>query len=132
MNNKVSKPQKKLLIIEDEGMDNILDETLIETGYSVRVIPLDSNAVNSIETLSPDFLIININKSIVYGVMLLCRIKQTYPELPAIVYVEHNLFDNDFLKFADKCIFRPNIPELDNSKNAISKVKRTVEALLNK
>lgn len=130
MNNKVSKSEKKLLIIEDESMNNILHETLIETGYSAVVIPLDINAVTSVETLSPEFVIININKAIVSGVMILCKIKQAYPELPVIVYVENSLFNHVFLKFADECIFRSNFAEPAVFKDADS-IIRVLEKYVN-
>jgi len=77
---------KTLLIIEDDkNLQQYLQDLLIGEGYSVKALSDGIKALETIETIHPDLVILDLVLPTVKGESICKDIKKDYPELPVII-----------------------------------------------
>lgn len=76
----------KILIVEDDaGLQKYLKELLTDNGYSVQTAIDGIAALNSIEKLSPDLMILDLGLPNMSGESVVIEVRKKYPELPIII-----------------------------------------------
>ncbi|HLC93515.1 MAG TPA: response regulator transcription factor [Patescibacteria group bacterium] len=77
---------KTLLIIEDDkNLQQYLQDLLIGEGYSVKALSDGIKALETIETIHPDLVVLDLVLPTVKGESVCKDIKKDYPELPVII-----------------------------------------------
>ena len=77
---------KTLLIIEDDkNLQQYLQDLLIGEGYSVKALSDGIKALETIETIHPDLVVLDLVLPTVKGESVCKDIKKDYPDLPVII-----------------------------------------------
>ena len=94
---------KKILIVEDEeNISELYKDKLTDLGYSVDIAETGFSAIEYIKSTRPDLVILDVNLPDINGVKVLQQIKQSYPDIPVIMYTAYGQFEKYYEKFADK------------------------------
>lgn len=76
----------KILIVEDDtGLQKYLKELLLNNQYSVHVSPDGVSALNTINNVPPDLVILDLGLPNLSGESVLSEVRKKYPQLPIIV-----------------------------------------------
>ena len=77
---------KNILVVEDDGgLQKYLKELLLDNGYSVQVVGDGVAAINSIQKLAPDLILLDLNLPIMSGEAVMLEVRKNYPDLKVIV-----------------------------------------------
>ncbi len=77
---------KVILVVEDDpGVSKYLKELLMDNGYGVRVAADGSEAINSLNKLPPDLVILDLGLPTLSGESVCVEIKKKHPDLPIII-----------------------------------------------
>jgi DNA-binding response OmpR family regulator len=75
-----------VLIVEDDaGLQKYLKELLLDNGYSVQTASDGVQALNSIEKLAPDVVVLDLGLPNMSGEAVCMEIRKKYPELRVII-----------------------------------------------
>ena len=76
----------KILVVEDDGgLQKYLKELLVDNGYSVQTASDGIAALNTIEKLAPDLVILDLGLPNMSGESVVIDVRKKYPELPIII-----------------------------------------------
>ncbi|MBI2012045.1 response regulator transcription factor [Candidatus Daviesbacteria bacterium] len=75
-----------VLVIEDDlGLQKYLKELLLDNGYFVKTASDGIEALNSIEKLKPDLLVLDLGLPNMSGEAVCMEVRKKYPDLPIII-----------------------------------------------
>lgn len=75
-----------ILVVEDDnGLQKYLRELLLDNGYSVRVASEGASALNAIEKLEPDLVVLDLGLPDMTGESVCLEIRKKYPDLPVLI-----------------------------------------------
>ncbi len=106
---------KKILIIDDEDSIHLLySEEFEEEGYEVYGALSGEDALNKLNDISPDLVILDINMPGMDGIEVLRKIKEINPNLPVILSSAYQEFKQDLASWAsdDYIVKSANLDEL--------------------
>lgn len=112
---------KKILVVDDEESIHLLyREELEEEGYEVHSVLSGEEALQKLNTISPNLVILDINMPGLNGIDVLRHIKETNPNLPVILCSAYQEFKQDLATWAsDDYIVKSS--NLDGLKAAIKR-----------
>lgn len=77
---------KTVLVVEDDtGLQKYLKELLLDNDYSVQVASDGVQALNSIQKLLPDLVILDLGLPNMSGEAVCLEIRKKYPDLPVVI-----------------------------------------------
>lgn len=77
---------KNILILEDDpGLRKYLKELLLDNGYSVQSVSTGADALNSIEKIIPDLVVLDLGLPDMSGESVCMEIRKKYPELRVVI-----------------------------------------------
>ncbi len=106
---------KKILIIDDEDSIHLLySEEFEEEGYEVYGALSGEDALDKMNDISPDLVILDINMPGMDGIEVLRKIKEINPNLPVILSSAYQEFKQDLASWAsdDYIVKSANLDEL--------------------
>lgn len=106
---------KKILIIDDEDSIHLLySEEFEEEGYEVYGALSGEDALDRLNDISPDLVILDINMPGMDGIEVLRKIKEINPNLPVILSSAYQEFKQDLASWAsdDYIVKSANLDEL--------------------
>ena len=106
---------KKILIIDDEDSIHLLySEEFEEEGYEVYGALSGEDALDKLNDISPDLVILDINMPGMDGIEALRKIKEINPNLPVILSSAYQEFKQDLASWAsdDYIVKSANLDEL--------------------
>ncbi len=75
-----------ILVVEDDsGLQKYLKELLVDNGYSVQLAGDGVQALNSIQRLEPDLVVLDLGLPNMSGESVCLEIRKKYPDLPVII-----------------------------------------------
>jgi len=93
--------KKKILAIDDEeDIRLILKEELTDEGYEVYTLGDPTQALDKIEEIHPDLVLLDIKMPQMNGTELLCLIRDRYYDLPVILLTAYTSFKRDVVSTA--------------------------------
>ncbi len=76
----------KILVVEDDlGLQKYLKELLLNNQYSVQVASEGVTALNSIDKLPPDLVVLDLGLPDISGESVVKEVRKKHPELPVII-----------------------------------------------
>ncbi|KKS16891.1 MAG: DNA-binding response regulator [candidate division WWE3 bacterium GW2011_GWC1_41_7] len=106
---------KTLLIIEDDkNLQKYLQDLLIGEGYSVKVLDDGIKALEIIENIHPDLVVLDLGLPMVKGESVCKDVKKDYPGLPVIILTGKDAVSDKINAFelgADDYITKPFVAE---------------------
>lgn len=92
---------KKILLVDDEESIHLLyREELEEDGYEVHSALSGEEALEKLNIISPDLVILDINMPGMNGIDVLRRMKEMHPHLPVILCSAYQEFKQDLASWA--------------------------------
>lgn len=92
---------KKILLVDDEESIHLLyREELEEVGYEVHSALSGNEALNTLEIIKPDLVILDINMPGINGIDTLRSMKEKYPTMPVILSTAYNEYKQDLASWA--------------------------------
>lgn len=92
---------KKILLVDDEESIHLLyREELEEAGYEVHSALSGDEALNTLDILKPDLVILDINMPGLNGIDTLRQMKEKLPEMPVILSSAYQEFKQDLASWA--------------------------------
>ncbi len=92
---------KKILLVDDEESIHLLyREELEEAGYEVHSALSGEEALNTLEILKPDLVILDINMPGMNGIETLRTMKEKIPNMPVILSSAYQEFKQDLASWA--------------------------------
>lgn len=112
---------KKILLVDDEDSIHLLyREELEEEGYEVHSALTGTEALDKLDIVAPDLIILDINMPGMNGIEALRRIKEINPKVPVILCSAYQEFKQDLASWAsDEYIVKSS--NLDELKAAVRK-----------
>ena len=106
---------KTLLIIEDDkNLQKYLQDLIIGEGYSVKVLDDGIKALEIIENIHPDLVVLDLGLPMVKGESVCKDVKKDYPGLPVIILTGKDAVSDKINAFelgADDYITKPFVAE---------------------
>ncbi|MFH7321364.1 response regulator [Desulfurivibrio sp. D14AmB] len=94
---------KKILLVDDEDSIQLLyREELEEEGYTVHSAMTGEEALEKLEKVNPDLIILDINMPGMNGIEALRRIKEINPAVPVILCSAYQEFKQDLASWASE------------------------------
>ncbi len=92
---------KKILLVDDEESIHLLyRDELEEAGYEVHSALSGDEALNTLEIIKPDLVILDINMPGINGIDTLRSMKEKMPTLPVILSSAYQEFKQDLASWA--------------------------------
>lgn len=92
---------KKILLVDDEESIHLLyRDELEEAGYEVHSALSGDEALNTLEIISPDLVILDINMPGINGIDTLRAMKEKHPNMPVILSSAYQEFKQDLASWA--------------------------------
>ncbi|MBU0967652.1 MAG: response regulator [Proteobacteria bacterium] len=115
---------KKILLVDDEESIHLLyREELEEEGYEVHSALSGEEALDKLNIIEPDLVILDINMPGMNGIDVLRRMKEINQSMPVILSSAYQEFKQDLASWAsDDYIVKSS--NLDELKNAVRKYLR--------
>lgn len=112
---------RKILLVDDEESIHLLyREELEEAGYEVHSALTGEEALEKLNIIAPDLIILDINMPGMNGIEALRRIKELKPKVPVILCSAYQEFKQDLASWAsDEYIVKSS--NLDELKAAVRK-----------
>ena len=107
--------RKKILCADDEMAIRLLvSEELKEEGYVVYTAANGREALNIIEEVPLDLVILDIKMPEMDGIEALRQIKARYPDLPVVFFTGYGEYKQDFATWAsdDYCVKSSDLSDL--------------------
>src|SRR5438105_3121304 len=77
---------KSILVVEDDvGVRRYVRELLIDNGFAVQVASDGTEAMNAVEKLVPDLVLLDLGLPNMSGESVCSELKKKYPALPIII-----------------------------------------------
>ena len=117
--------KKKILAIDDEeDIRFILEEELTDEGYEVHTLGDPTQALDKIEEIQPDLILLDIKMPQLSGTELLGLIRDRYYDLPVILLTAYSSFKRDIASVAcDHYVVKSG--DLTELKERIKKIFKT-------
>ncbi|MDZ7642532.1 MAG: response regulator [Desulfurivibrio sp.] len=94
---------KKILLVDDEESIHLLyREELEEEGYEVESAISGDEALEKLDVVKPDLIILDINMPGMNGIEALRRIKEINPDIPVILCTAYQEFKQDLASWASE------------------------------
>jgi DNA-binding response OmpR family regulator len=104
-----------ILIVEDDsGVQTYVKELLQENNYSVQIASDGVAALNSIQKLAPDLVLLDLGLPNMSGEAVCLEIRKKYPKLPVIIFTAKDSVSDVVQGLnlgADDYITKPFVPE---------------------
>lgn len=103
-----------LVVEDDKGVQTYLKELFVENNYTVQVASDGAQALNSIQKLLPDLVILDLGLPNLSGEAVCLEIRKEYPKLPVIIFTARDSISDIVSGLnlgADDYITKPFIPE---------------------
>lgn len=85
----------KILIVEDDlGLQKFLKELFLNTQYSVQLASSGATALNTLEKLPPDLVILDLGLPDMSGESVVMETRKKYPSLPVIILTAKDSITN--------------------------------------
>lgn len=92
---------KKILLVDDEESIHLLyRDVLEEAGYEVHSALSGDEALNTLDILKPDLVILDINMPGISGIDTLRAMKEKHPTMPVILSTAYNEYKQDLSSWA--------------------------------
>ncbi|MBU0681359.1 MAG: response regulator [Proteobacteria bacterium] len=92
---------KKILLVDDEESIHLLyRDELEDEGYEVHSALSGDEALNTLEILKPDLVILDINMPGLNGIDTLRSMKEKMPDMPVILSSAYHEFKQDLASWA--------------------------------
>lgn len=92
---------KKILIIEDDaGVAQLLEEELTEEGYEVRRAGDGQEALTACEAFRPDLITLDLKMPVMSGLEFLEVYRVEHPDTPIVICTAYPEFKQDFKVWA--------------------------------
>ncbi len=92
---------KKILLVDDEESIHLLyRDVLEEAGYEVHSALSGDEALNTLDILKPDLVILDINMPGISGIDTLRAMKEKHPIMPVILSTAYNEYKQDLSSWA--------------------------------
>ena len=92
---------KKILLVDDEESIHLLyRDELEDAGYEVHSALSGEEALNSLDILKPDLVILDINMPGLNGIEVLRTMKEKMPTMPVILSSAYQEFKQDLASWA--------------------------------
>lgn len=92
---------KKILLVDDEESIHLLyRDELEDAGYEVHSALSGEEALNSLDILKPDLVILDINMPGINGIETLRTMKEKMPAMPVILSSAYQEFKQDLASWA--------------------------------
>ena len=117
--------KKKILAIDDEeDIRFILEEELTDEGYEVHTLGDPTKALDLIDEIKPDLVLLDIKMPQMSGTELLGKIRDRYYDLPVILLTAYSSFKRDIASVAcDHYVVKSG--DLTELKKRIEKIFKT-------
>ena len=124
-NRKMEEKKKILAVDDEEDIRFILKEELTDEGYDVYTLRDPTQALDKIEEIKPDLVLVDIKMPQMSGIELLGKIRDKYYDLPVILLTAYSSFKRDIASAAsDHYVVKSgDLTELKNRIERIFKVK---------
>lgn len=77
---------KTILVVEDDlGLQKYLKELLLDNGYSIQIASDGPQALNSIQKLAPDLVILDLGLPSMTGEAVCLEIRKKYPDIRVVI-----------------------------------------------
>lgn len=94
---------KKILLVDDEESIHLLyREEFEEEGYEVHSALTGEEALQKLEVVNPNLIILDINMPGMNGIEALRRIKEINPDIPVILCSAYQEFKQDLASWASE------------------------------
>lgn len=109
--------QKILIVDDDESVQLVYKEELEELGYEVYSVFSGEEAMEKVELISPDLVLLDIKMPGMDGIEVLRKIKEQDPSLPVILSSAYPEFKQDISSWAsdDYIVKSANLDALKDS-----------------
>jgi two-component system, OmpR family, response regulator ArlR len=77
--------EKILLIEDDHGLQQYLNELLLDNGFSTDIAPNGSTALKSLEKKKPDLILLDLGLPDIDGETICTEARKKYPDVPVII-----------------------------------------------
>lgn len=77
--------QHILVVEDDKDLREVLQQTLSDQGYLVRLAPDGTQALQMIQKVEPDLVLLDLGLPTVKGDVVCREVKKNYPEIPVII-----------------------------------------------
>ncbi len=112
---------KKILLVDDEESIHLLyRDELEEEGYEIHSALSGDEALDKLDILSPDLVILDINMPGLNGIDTLREMKERKPDLPVILSSAYNEFKQDLASWASEAYIVKS-SDLTELKEAVAK-----------
>jgi DNA-binding response OmpR family regulator len=106
---------KTILIIEDDkNLQEYLQDLLIDKGFSVKILDTGTHAIETIEKIHPDIVILDLGLPLVKGESVCREIKKEFSSIPVIILTGKDAITDKINAFelgADDYITKPFVAE---------------------
>lgn len=102
--------QHVLIVEDDKDLREVLQKTLNDQGYLVRVASDGTQALQMIQKVEPDLLLLDLGLPTVKGDTVCREVKKNYPEIPIIILTGRDTTDDVVLGLnlgADDYVTKP-------------------------
>lgn len=112
---------KKILLVDDEESIHLLyRDELEEEGYEIHSALSGDEALDKLDILLPDLVILDINMPGLNGIDTLREMKERKPDLPVILSSAYNEFKQDLASWASEAYIVKS-SDLTELKEAVAK-----------
>lgn len=92
---------KTILVVEDDESQRLLyHDELTESGYAVMLAANGKEALNQLDAVKPDLIILDIVMPVMDGMEALGKIIRKYRDVPIILNTAYSSYRDDFMSWA--------------------------------
>jgi two-component system response regulator (stage 0 sporulation protein F) len=92
---------KTILVVEDDESQRLLyHDELTESGYAVMLAANGKEALNQLDAVKPDLIILDIVMPVMDGMEALGKIIRRYRDVPIILNTAYSSYRDDFMSWA--------------------------------
>jgi two-component system response regulator (stage 0 sporulation protein F) len=92
---------KTILVVEDDESQRLLyHDELTESGYTVMLAANGKEALNQLDVVKPDLIIMDIVMPVMDGMEALGKIIRRYRDVPIILNTAYSSYRDDFMSWA--------------------------------
>lgn len=112
---------KKILLVDDEESIHLLyRDELEEEGYEIHSVLSGNEALEKLDIIAPDLVILDINMPGLNGIETLREMKERHPTMPVILSSAYNEFKQDLASWASEAYIVKS-SDLSELKEAVAK-----------
>jgi len=103
-----------LIVEDDKDFQKYIKDLLVKNGYSVQVVSKGIPAIDLVDKLEPDLVVLDLNLPDMHGESVCMEIRKEHPNLPIIMLTAKNTTSDKVQGLAigaDDYITKPFVPE---------------------